>query len=225
MKQMFYILCYLLCLNANLWAQEKDLSGHYFNESGYEIEIKKDELNFIIRQEHLPVWSNDTLAKCTFEWADKNFIKINSKSPLETALLSMKVSQAVDRTINDSIVVVFRIPCNETLMIEIGDNNFKYYRYKYKEGNTSIKLPKNIKEIYFCINPESIMPHSADGRFYGVVCLDSHINIKIEENVNSIIIDLPALNNSFFEQYYVVDEYAKVKNNCIFWKGDVFKKR
>ena len=197
MKQMFYILCYLLCLNVDLWAQEKDLSGHYFNESGYEIEIKKDELNFIIRQEHLPVWSNDTLAKCTFEWADKNFIKINSKSPLETALLSMKVSQAVDSTINDSIIVALRIPCNETLIIE----------------------------IHFCINPESIMPHSSDGRFYGIVCLDSYTNIKIEENVNSIIIDLPALNNSFFEQYYVVDEYAKVKNNCIFWKGDVFKKR
>ena len=157
---MFYILCYLLCLNVDLWAQEKDLSGHYFNESGYEIEIKKDELNFIIRQEHLPVWSNDTLAKCTFEWADKNFIKINSKSPLNTALLSMKVSQAVDSTINDSIIVAFRIPCNETLIIEIGDNNFKYYRYKYKEGNTAIKLPKNIKEIHFCINPESIITSS-----------------------------------------------------------------
>ena len=118
----------------------------------------------------------------------------------------MKVSQAVDSTIHDSIIVAFRIPCNETLIIGIGDNNFKYYRYKYKEGNTAIKLPKNIKEFDFWINPEGIMPHSSDGRFYGIVCLDSHINIKIEENVNSIIIDLPALNNSFFEQYYVVDE-------------------
>ena len=37
--------------------------------------------------------------------------------------------------------------------------------------------------------------------------------------------EIPALDDSFFERYFVEGEYAKVSGNTITWKGMVFRKR
>ena len=42
---------------------------------------------------------------------------------------------------------------------------------------------------------------------------------------NDIAINLPTIKDSFFEQYYVVNEYVRVENNKLYWKGEVYIKR
>ncbi len=85
-------------------------------------------------------------------------------------------------------------------------------------------LPNNIETMTFYIVPDYVFPHSYDGLFYGIVGFDPFREIQIEKNVNHISIEIPAINDAFFERYYLKGDYAKVSNDTITWKGDVFVK-
>jgi hypothetical protein len=109
MKQPFFLFYFLLCWNINLLAQEKNIDGSYYDEVGFEIKITDNHFYYIEEQKHMRLWYTDTLAICTYEWVDKNFIKINSKSPTEILLPEMKITQSFDSTLHDSITVVFQM--------------------------------------------------------------------------------------------------------------------
>ena len=227
MKQPFFLFYFLLCWNINLLAQEKNIDGSYYDEVGFEIKITDNHFYYIEEQKHMRLWYTDTLAICTYEWVDKNFIKINSKSPTEILLPEMKITQSFDSTLHDSITVVFQMPYNgNRLITEVTDDRYKSYKSEYRKGNSSIKLPKNTKKFNFLIYPQEAYWHTVDGRFFGITYYNPpFIDFEIKEDTNLITINIPALDNSFFERYYVVDEFVQVKNNHIYWKGKDFKKR
>ena len=139
----------------------------------------------------------------------------------------MKITQSFDSTLHDSITVVFQMPYNgNRLITEVTDDRYKSYKSEYRKGNSSIKLPKNTKKFNFLIYPQKAYWHTVDGRFFGITSYDPPFtDFEIKENTNLITINIPALDNSFFERYYVVDEFVQVKNNHIYWKGKDFKKR
>lgn len=229
MKQPYRLICLLLCWSVNLLAQAqgKDISGEYIHKK-YGTKIEIDGHNFRLIEPHVypAVWHNDTLAKCTFKWADKHFIEINSKSPVTTALSEMSITESADSSLNDSIAIKFNIPHQGMLLIDVSDNNFKNHRFKYSlNKQTAIKLPKGIKKFGFSVGPEEIHPHTPDGSFWGVTCFCPILDFDIEKGTNLIEINLPTINDSFFEQYYVVDEYVRVENNKLYWKGEVYIKR
>ena len=217
-----------LCVYFSLYAfdRKKDISGVYFSESGTKIEIIGNHLNYIIPQVHSPVWSNDTLAKCTFKWVDANFIELNSTPPNILALEELKVSQFSDSTVNDSLKVSFLIPYQRSnLKISIYTNMFKRFGFIYSKSNRELMLPNNVESIAFYIVPERMMSHTSDGLFYGVVGFGSYQEHKIEKNINHVSIEIPAIDDSFFERYYVKGDYAKISNDTITWKGEVFLKK
>ena len=47
---------------------------------------------------------------------------------------------------------------------------------------------------------------------------------EIEENVNRIEIKIPKLDDYFFAKYHVYSDYIYVKDNELYWKGNVYKK-
>lgn len=154
-------------------ASGQDLSGTYYSEFGTKIEIRGNELTYIEPHFSTPVRSNDTLAKCTFEWVDANFIKINSTPPDNIALKGLNVTQHSDSTVIDSIKVSFSIPyqrCN--LKIQIHADTFKTFDFVYSQGSRDVMLPNKVRSITFYIAPEHIIPHTADGLFYGVIGFD-----------------------------------------------------
>ena len=117
-------------------------------------------------------------------------------------------------------------PHISNLLAGESDNNFKNHRFKYSlNKQTAIKLPKGIKKFGFSVRPEEIHPHSPDGSFWGVTCFCPILDFDIGKGTNLIEINLPNINDSFFEQYYVVDEYVRVENNKLYWKGEVYIKR
>lgn len=218
------IILYLcLCFNLFAFGQKKDISGTYFSKNGSKIEIKGNQLTYIEPHTYTPIWYNDTLALCTFMWVDTNFIELNS-TPVN--ILGLKVIQFSDSTINDSLKVSFFIPCQrQNLKITVHTNTFNTFELTYAKDNRELMLPHNIKSIAFYIVPEHIRPHSSDGQFYGIVGFDSFQEYQIEKNTNHISIEIPAINDSFFEKYYIKNDYAKVTNNTITWKGEVFIKK
>lgn len=179
------VLLYLyICFSLYAFGQKKDISGTYFSKSGTKIEIIGNELNYIIPQIHSPVWSNDTLAKCTFKWIDVDFIELNSTSPNILALKGLKVAQFSDSTINDSIKVSFLIPYQRSnLKISVYTNTFKTFDFIYSKSSSELMLPNNIESITFYIVPEHMIPHTSDGLFYGIIGFDSFQEYKINSSL------------------------------------------
>ena len=228
MKKIIFILFYYIILwNVNLLAQEKDISGHYVHSDyRWSIDIENNTFVFALNQHpDAIIYYNDTLAKCTWEWIDKDFILIKSESPTNIALADMKVKQYSDSTFQDSIIINFRIPYDRgKLGIFIHDDRYRVHKYMCSPKQYSIKIPKDIKKFSFEIRPEEYF-EEGNGKYYGVLLFDPIVDYKIENGMNIIEFNIPKLTNSFFEQYYIVDEYVRIKNNCIYWKGEVFKKR
>ena len=71
----------------------------------------------------------------------------------------------------------------------------------------------------------NMMPHTSDGLFYGIVGFDLFQEYQMEKNINHISIEIPAMDDSFFEKYYVKGDYAKISKDTITWKGEVFIKK
>lgn len=219
------LLSLFMCVSSFALGQSKNNGGTYLSNFGAKIEITNNDLVYIMPQEHLPTWYNDTLARCTFVWVDDNFIEINSVSPVALGREGLSVSQYQDPSLSDSIKVYFSLP-NYTrgLNITVYTNTFKRFYLNYSATHKELALPNNVKSITFYIEPDHVLPHTPDCLFYGAVGFDPFQEYKIEENNNCISIEIPAINDSFFEMYYIKGDYAKVSKDSITWKGELFLK-
>jgi len=249
MKTLLLSIIYICCFSISLFGQ-RDISGIYSAIDGYSgyIEIKDNQFKYYIWQGGSIVYSNDTLAICTFKWADKSFIELNNsvEDPAWEVCRSIKIAQESNPAYgSDSIKIEFIIPHTRGLKITVKACNKHTtlgrftldYSMKYSRGLT---LPHNnilviarddINRISFSIKPENIFPHTIDGAFFGIVdfymdYIDSYTlpGFQLKENVNDVLIEIPALDNTFFERYYVQGEYARVYGNKIQWRGNVFVK-
>ena len=203
---------------------QNDLSGTYYSASGTKIEIFGDRFNYIEHQHYCPVWHNDTLAKCSFKWVDSNFIELNSTSPNNIELNGLIINQFQDSQINDSIKVSFQIPYNRNLKIEIFSDGLNTFSFIYSKIDREVMIPNNVKKISFQIIPESISPHTPDFRHYGIIGFNSFLEYPINSNINHISIEIPAMDDSYFEKYYIKGDYAMIFGDTIIWKGIRYKK-
>lgn len=217
-----------LCIFFSLIAfgQKKDISGTYYSKTGTKIEIKEDKFYYIEPHTHNPIWSNDTLAICSFMWVDVNFIELNSPQLDIIRLKGLKINQSSDSTTNDSLKVYFLFHIQrQKLKITVHTNTFKIFELTYSKNNKELMLPNNVKSIAIYIVPEHITPHTSDGQFYGIVGFDLYQEYQIEKNINHISIEIPAIDDFFFEKYYIKNDYAKVTDKTITWKGEVYIKK
>ena len=221
----YCILCILL-FHVICMSGKKNITGIYVNESGMKIEIRENMLYYIMPQNHLPTWSNDTLARCSYSFVDDSFINIKSvQDPNFAVLNGIDVIQLSDTTIKDSMRVSIVIPYNKDRLRISVYTEHKVIETFYSKDNKDIILPKGTKNLSFSIRPEYVIPHTAEGKFYGVVDLSYFPEYAIEKDTNSIVVEIPALDERIFEQYYIVSDYVKVSNSYILWQGETFKKQ
>ncbi len=219
------LLSLFMCVSSFALGQSKNINGTYLSNFGAKIEITNNDLVYIMPQEHTPVWANDTLARCTFIWIDDDFIEVNSVSPIALGLEGLKVTQYQEPFLSDSIKVYFSLPYyKRNLNITVYTNTFSIFKLNYSETHKELALPNNVKSITFYIEPDHVLPHTPDCLFYGAVGFNPFQEYKIEENNNCISIEIPAINDSFFEMYYIKGDYAKVSKDSITWKGELFLK-
>lgn len=215
-KYCFLILSLTYCIIVSA----TNLNGEYLSDNGSKILISDSTMYYIEHQEHNPMWYNDTLAICNIRMVSDHFFEINSPNPYEELLRNMKVHSSYTSQEKDSILIVFNYPYNWNdlvLSINIGLNT---YRYQKK----SVRIPISTKRFSFSVEPTEKRPiHTVEGKTYGIVCL-APIPIEIEPNANRIEIEIPTLDNHFFEKFYIKNEYVYYDEKTIKWKGDVFLK-
>jgi hypothetical protein len=218
-----------------LFFGQRDLTGIYCNyDYSYGcIKIENDKFYFIIKHDYTPFWCADTLANATFKRVDDNFIELNSTPPYILAQKGFNIVQSFDSTIQDSIKVSFSIPnfgeCGGDLDIKLWTDRNKVFKFIYSEfpdNNKELMLPNYTKTISLNISPQySRESHRGRGLYYGTLYYSPRETITVEKNVNHILIEIPAIDGAFFERYYLMGDYAKVSNDTITWKGEVFIKR
>lgn len=215
-----------ICFNIYGYSQTKDISGIY-EKNGFEIHIDGNKFSYIFHQLHNPVFSTDTLAYCSFEWENKDFILLNSiNKPYIWDYVN--IQQSVVPSVNDSIEVVISIPTDKDLRITIHDELLRCYELLFSKENKTIKLPVGISSISICIEPKRLISQFLVGNgagFSGITELWSPSDITIEENVHKVSIEFPVFDPCIFERQLVISEYAKVSNKAITWKGRTFKKK
>ena len=224
----FLIIAFYGCKSYNYqyYNKKKDLVGIYLNESGMDIiKIKKDSFLYIRpQQNHFPVYYSDTLALCHFKRVGNELIELNTLSPDERVKLSMQVQQEKDIALGLGKHLAFNIPIQQNLKISILTDNFKRYNLAYSESQNNIVLPQNTKEISILIEPTELKSHADGGFFFSAVHCSLPI-IKIENDANLIKVLLPAMDDMFFERFYIKGEYARICGDTIIWKGESFIKQ
>jgi hypothetical protein len=209
-----------------VFGQKRDISGSYY-AAGQRIIVANDSLKLEFTGQ--PSVPSRVLAETTFKWVDKNFIEINSTPPYILLHKRMKIERSMDPTITDSLKLLFYFP-NYTnnhyddVSLKVSIFSDKNYNLTYSENNNNLMVPIPKISDHIIISIENpIYYGELDGSFYGFRYVS--MVYAIDKNVNNISIEIPAIDNSFFEKYYVKGEYARVFGNKIEWKGEVFVKR
>lgn len=233
MKRIVFLFLLLLC-RFSVQAQ-KDLDGFYMGIPAYKeipglfsredyIIISGDKLTYLIPQYHCPIRYNDTLAECTFQWIDKEFIELNNiGSPLETVAAQTSVSEMYDSHIaKDSLAIQFYIKdFGPGIFINVyKDEIITPYVMKYTHDYDTLMLPIDTENFYFDI---AITDTDAldDYLCYRLRRYESPVYNR-NRDINFIKIEMSLAD--LIEKFYVNHEYARIKGRKIIWHGRTFRK-
>lgn len=223
-RQIMLALCLLLSIFISAHENE-NISGTYTNAAGMEIKIQDSTFIYIIPQNHLPVYANDTLAKCIYNRINDQFIEINSIENYSSILRSMRIIQSKRNNSNDSITIKFVIPyIKSNLEIEVFTNCCKSYKLDYSQEKQEISIPRTSSGISFSICPEYLVELNFEGQYAGRIRFNS-IEYTIDNNNNYTEIKIPAIKDSFFDSFYMKGEYVRILQDSLTWKGDTFLKK
>lgn len=201
-----------------------NIDGIYHDESGLTLTIEKDSFKLKLPITDNLFWSK-ILAEGTVSIVDNSFIELNTPSPCLRMYLNTKVVQEKRYDNDNKTIMHFVIPYKyDSLEIAIYVNHSKTYILSYSEHNQTIEIPENVKEFSFNIRPYYIFPYGKCGSSNGIVCYDS-MPYEVTSGTNFIEVDMPTMDNSYFQKYYINGEYARVLGNKIIWKGRTFIKQ
>lgn len=219
------IIILLFCISGSIHSQI-NISGKFCDDSGIYLYIEDNTFKLIIPNPARNGIYSEIMAEDKFNQINKSFIELNSiVSPYEKVSRSLKIDRRLNDSHIDSLKVEFIIPYTRgNLTIVVYTDKFKTYKLRYSTNQHYLYIPRNVERIAIHIEPIDIEEHSIDGRFFGLVGFDFLEEFTIESNTNEIIFDIPAIDNSFFETYYVKGEYAQITKDSIIWKGNRYVK-
>ena len=126
-----------------------------------------------------------------------------------------------DSTINDSILVKFDIPYNHTIPLLISI---------YTESETitcgnarETYIPASTKTIQCLVRPLWYASTTIYNTYDGCLYYTSPA-LEIKHPCKRIDISMHSLDNTAFERYYIVSEYIYIKRNCLYWRGECYKR-
>lgn len=223
MKKRFLIIVSILyCLAIS---GQDNLSGNYYNEAGVCLNIKQDSFKLIMPNAARNGYYSDIIAEGDLKYIDKSFVELNSISPFYIIGKNIEIKQFRDPTVvKDSLKLTFSFLYSRPLNVYVFTDDFKTYELEYSKHRKDIMLPINTNTITFSVSPRNFIPNTPDGLHCGILAYSS-VEYEIEKGINHIMITISAIDDSFFEKYYIKGEYAKISKDSITWKGDVFVKK
>ena len=209
----------LLIYSLSSFCQE-NIEGMYYQIGRETFEIRKDSFIMTIPWDVLPAARESMVVVGKVEQIDSNLLKLNSVENDIHKNISMV--QSVKEYKNDSVRIRFHIPSERDLIIKLSSSKKrtpKDFILHYRKGSSEeIVIPKNARIEHYTIREDNVVPHKVFGVFYGK--LETMLTLKdIEEWADSIDISIPDIDDMYFYQYYVVDEYARLSGDTISWKG------
>lgn len=207
---------------------QNDISGTYIDQYGMTLILDDGHFKLIQPNSAQRGFYSDVLAEGVFQRVDKSFVEFNSLgNPAFEATRSIIVTQQTGSAPVDSIKLCFSIPyrkCGLKIFVDTM-NPYKYFTINYSAKNNVLYIPGNVKSFSFSIIPEYVLPHTAAGLFYGVIEFSALEEYRVMENATRIDIEIPAVDDAYFEKYYVKGDYVRVTKNSIKWNGDLFVKK
>lgn len=226
MQKYIFTLFFLVFYYCQIFPQKK-IDGKYYDESGFYIEVVDKHFKMSLPNYARNGYNSEILAEGIIQPINGSFIELNSlKDPFLEASKTLKIREEANHFIsNDSLKIKIIIPYTMgNLIIMAFTSNFKQNKFYYSSQQTEFTIPFQGGNISFQIYPDYIMPHTAEGSFYGILEYNT-LDFTLEKGINYIEINIPTIDNSFFEKYYIKGEYARIIDDNIIWKGKVFKKK
>lgn len=217
MRQSIFI---LLTLPIYLTCQAININGTYINKYGEKIVISDSLFIYIVKQSHLPIWYNDTLAVCNVKLINSSLLEINSLDNFEEQDKSIEISYSNTYSKGDSTRICFKCPLPMKELRLSVKTEFGVF-FNTNEENY-IYVPRESKQYVFSAWKEPVTTHTVIGQALGIIRYDSRLFYIHGDG--DIQLKIPFLDRQFFERYCVTGEYLYLKRNKMYWKGNIYKK-
>ncbi len=217
---------YIMLLPILVLGKQRNIDGIYVEKDfGDTIEISNG--TFYLKKfnnNHLSLYYSNTLAICDIKRLDNHIIEISNQQLFNKYEEDVNVSflnDERDSTINDSILVKFDIPYNHTIPLLISI---------YTESETitcgnarETYIPASTKTIQCLVRPLWYTSTTIYNTYDGCLYYTSP-TLEIKHPCKRIDISMHSLDNTAFERYYIVSEYIYIKRNCLYWRGECYKR-
>lgn len=227
MKLLFAVFMYTV---GYAQANGSNISGYYVLEnadSKQHIEIFGNKFIYAVFDDYL----RDVIyANATFKHVDDNFIELRSKNGehqtytvkqsndiFKSNALYVSISYTNKQTYGQKIYVCYLLE-NKWEQAEL--------MFDCPNHHISFTLPQGVKKFTLSIVPtirKNVNPanftYFLDGNLYFKLP-----ELEVVENINNVYIEIKNLSRNYFEMYSVDGEYAKIEDDRIVWRGQIFKK-
>lgn len=205
--------------------ETKDIEGVYVGQYSDKIEIA-DAHFFLIDKDspHFPQYSDDTLVVCDVRRITDHIVEISNKQQFEEYEKRIQIS-CIDsengRPIpSDSILVHFNYPYNSVPPLKI---------CIYTESDTitcnrnhEVCIPVSARSFRCSVSPMWYRSFSVYNTYDGCLSYSSPI-FDVKPSTRKIEVNMPSLDDAFFERYYITSEYLHIKGGSIYWRGEEYK--
>ncbi len=224
----FCFICILLSFS--LFGGAQDRAEYVSLEGPLKVVILDTCFYFVVNQLHLPFYRSDTLAICSISQISDEFYKICSADPIQTLQNSLKVSYDCECAIQDSISISFHfsaLTIPGKIVCYINDYTGDFFSLPYNGKPVSTVIPSSTKKIILGFEPDLMIVHEHPHRysFQGIIAIDPAIVCEINSYHKHVSIHLSAITDSFFERYYVNNEYIRIIDDKLYWRGLVFTRK
>lgn len=207
-------------------AQTKQIKGTYICSDDEEyLHINKNSFKIIRTRACISCMDldkNDSIASYgSVEYIRGGFIRLRSHRD-SCIYKNTTVEESYDTSARDSLKIKFIFPFKGKFRIDVALGLF----YISTE-NDYIIIPfkkNNVDPLIFSIYDLNLKYNGCNGEYYGrIVCNFPWYQLK-NKNTNNLRINIPNLTNSYFAQYFIDREYAKVEKNRIVWRNREYRK-
>ena len=206
---------------------QQSIEGMYYQNGGKTFEIRKDSFLLTITESSLSGRLYEpVIVVGKVEQIAPNLLKLNQIDKKNQK--EIRIVQSARGRIKDSVQIRFHIPSAKNLTIKLAtwENawSLKYFTLHYKiDKSETIFIPRK-KQVLECrIREDDIFTNDIDGRFYGK--LEELLALeRIKPETDYIDVFIPYIDDAYFYRYHIVNEYARLSGDTIFWKDATFIK-
>ena len=206
-------------------------NGIYHNETSSKlIEIKNDTLKFLscssssIEEGEKSYYP---LAICKITEASNTFFEINSiERPEQSAFKDILITEEASSN-NAPYEISFKVPnASIPIKFDVWCGTILYSGVTEK-GKCTIVLNRNrinsSDSFRFSFQPMYYVESNPAGQYFGILCYMYPYEVNLDSE-KSIVINLPNITDTLFDQYFLLGEYIQVVPHGIKWRGEYYKK-